>query len=88
MAKGIRVAVPVSTGAAVVLVPEGTIATVTNRDAAVSASLGGKTVATGQGYELKFGQSITVDARSEAVYAISDGAAIRVDVLAVRGVQV
>lgn len=88
MAKGLRVNVPISSaGAPVVLVPQGMIATVTNRDAAVSASLGGKTVGTGAGYELKAGLTIEIDATTEAVYAISDGAALRVDVLATRSNQ-
>lgn len=85
MAKGARITV---SNAAKLVVPEGMTATLTNRDAANSVSLGGKTVAALGGYELKFGQSITVDARGEAVYAIRDGAAdVRVDVLATRAVQ-
>lgn len=85
MAKGTRAVVG---NAAAILVHDGTVATVTNRDAANSVSLGGKTVAAGAGYELKAGETITVDARGEDIYAIRDGAAdVRVDVLATRGIQ-
>ncbi len=85
MAKGRRETV---SNAAEILVHEGTIAVVKNRDGALSVDLGGSDVTAGGGYELKFGESITVDARTENVYAIRSGAGdVRVDVLEVRGLQ-
>lgn len=77
----------VTHAAAVILVPEGMIATVHNRDAANSADLGGKNVAAAAGYELKAGEVATIDARGENVWAIGTTADLRVDVLAIRGIN-
>jgi hypothetical protein len=84
MARGARVVVG---AVAAKLVREGMVATITNRDAAASIDLGGANVASGAGYELKFGEKITVDARAEAVYAIRSTADVRVDVVETRGIQ-
>lgn len=85
MAKGVRKTVSTTV---VVLVPEGMVATIKNRDATNSVDLGGSGVAAGAGYELKAGESITVDTRGEALYAIRSTADVRVDVIALRAIQV
>jgi hypothetical protein len=84
MARGARVTV---SNVAVKLVRDGCVARIKNRDGANSISLGGPGVLAGQGYELKFGEETTVDARAEPVFAIRDTLDVRVDVIETRGIQ-
>lgn len=54
---------------------------VTNRHASASVDLGDEDVTAGAGYELKAGESVTVDLDSEGVYAVASSGSVRVDVL-------
>ena len=78
----------VATGAsAVLLVPQGLRAVITNRDATNSVSLGGPTVAAGAGYQLKSGETINVDAVSDDVWVIADAGTPSVHVLMTRAMS-
>lgn len=54
---------------------------VTNRHPSASVDLGGSDVATGAGYELKAGESVTIDLDSEGAYAVAAAGTAPVHVL-------
>lgn len=72
--------------AAAIIVPAGMRGILRNQDGANSVDLGGSGVTAGNGFELKFGQTVEIVARmGEDVYAIRSIAAdVRVDAILTR----